>query len=46
MPSSIPSPARRIGTTMGLGSLRRTPVVVVTGVRISFGSVRTCRVAS
>ncbi len=46
MPSSIPSPARRIGTTSGRGSLMRRPVVVVTGVRISTGSVRTARVAS
>ena len=31
MPSSMPSPARRIGTTSGRGSLILTPVVVVTG---------------
>jgi hypothetical protein len=46
MPSSIPSPARRIGTTSGRGWLRVTPMVVVTGVWISTGSTRTARVAS
>ena len=46
IPSSIPRPARRIGTTIGRGSLIFTPWVVVTGVWISMGSTRTLRVAS
>ena len=46
MPSSIPRPARRIGTMSGTGWLMRTPVVVVTGVSISMFSTRTSRVAS
>ncbi len=46
MPSSMPRPARRMGTTRGRGSARRTPTVVVTGVSISCGSTRTSRVAS
>ncbi len=46
MPSSMPRPARRIGTTIGRGSLMRTPTVVVTGVVISCGETRTLRVAS
>ncbi len=46
MPSSIPSPARRIGTTSGLGEASRMPVVGATGVVISTASVRTSRVAS
>ena len=32
MPSSMPSPARRIGTTIGLGWARYTPVVGPTKV--------------
>ena len=40
MPSSIPSPARRIGTTSGRGSPILTPVVRVTGVSISMGETR------
>jgi hypothetical protein len=46
MPSSIPRPARRIGTTSGFGAASRTPVVGATGVVISTASVRTSRVAS
>ena len=46
MPSSIPSPARRIGTTSGRGSLIFTPIVSVTGVVIRTGATRTFRVAS
>ena len=46
MPSSIPRPARRIGTTSGLGAARRMPVVGATGVVMSYGSTRTSRVAS
>ncbi len=46
MPSSMPSPARRIGTTRGRGWESRTPVVAVTGVSMSTCSVRTSRVAS
>jgi hypothetical protein len=46
MPSSMPRPARRIGTTSGRGSSMRTPMVVVTGVWISIGATRTLRVAS
>ena len=34
MPSSMPSPARRIGTTSGRGWESFTPVVPVTGVLI------------
>ena len=46
IPSSIPSPARRIGTTSGLGAASLTPVVGATGVTMSTGSTRTSRVAS
>jgi hypothetical protein len=46
MPSSIPSPARRIGTTIGRGSEIFTPMVLVTGVVISTGETLTLRVAS
>ena len=46
MPSSIPSPALRIGTTIGRGSLIFTPIVSDTGVWISMGSTFTDRVAS
>ena len=46
MPSSMPSPARRIGTMSGLGLLSLMPVVGATGVSISNGSTRTSRVAS
>ena len=46
MPSSMPSPARRIGTTRGRGLAIARPVVRVTGVSISTCSVRTFRVAS
>ena len=45
-PSSIPSPARRIGTTIGLGLLSLVPVIMVTGVSISTGATATLRVAS
>ena len=34
MPSSMPRPARRIGTTSGVGAASRTPVVGPTGVVI------------
>ena len=46
MPSSIPSPARRIGTTSGLGSLIASPCVSATGVVMVTAWVRTLRVAS
>ena len=46
MPSSMPRPARRIGTTMGPGSARRRQWAVATGVAISTFSTRTSRVAS
>ena len=46
MPSSMPRPARRMGTTSGRGSAMATPMVVVTGVWISFGVTRTLRVPS
>ena len=46
MPSNIPSPARRIGTTTGAGDAILIPVVFVTGVVISTCCVRTSRVAS
>ena len=46
IPSSIPSPARRIGTTSGFGAASLTPVVGATGVTISYGATRTSRVAS
>ncbi len=46
MPSSIPRPARRIGTTSGLGRARATPSVVVSGVVTVVGSMRTSRVPS
>ena len=42
----MPSPARRIGTTIGLGFVSRVPVMVVTGVSISTGATATLRVAS
>ena len=46
MPSSIPSPARRIGTTSGFGSLIASPCVSATGVVMVTAWVRTLRVAS
>ena len=46
MPSSIPRPARRIGTTRGLGRVRATPSVAVSGVVTVVGSMRTSRVPS
>ena len=46
MPSSIPRPARRIGTMSGRGLLIARPVVGATGVSICTDSTRTCRVAS
>ena len=46
MPSSMPSPARRIGTTSGFGVARWMPVVAATGVSMSKGAMRTSRVAS
>lgn len=46
MPSSMPRPARRIGTTSGRGWESLTPVVRETGVWMSTCSVRTSRVAS
>ena len=46
IPSSIPSPARRIGTTSGRGRASRKPVVSVTGVSIRTSSMATSRVAS
>ena len=46
MPSSMPRPALRIGTTMGRGSARRRQRASATGVVISTSSVRTSRVAS
>jgi putative tRNA adenosine deaminase-associated protein len=46
MPSSMPRPARRIGTTSGFGADSRTPWAGATGVRTSVGSTRTSRVAS
>ena len=46
MPSSMPSPARRIGTTSGVGLVNAVPMVVLTGVSMVTGSVRTSRVAS
>ena len=46
IPSSMPSPARRMGTTSGRGRVSSTPVVVVIGVFTSTGSTRTSRVAS
>jgi hypothetical protein len=46
MPSSMPRPARRIGTTSGFGSLISVPIVSVTGVWMVIGCTRTERVAS
>ena len=46
MPSSMPSPARRIGTTSGLGVASLVPSVGATGVTMLIGSVRTSLVAS
>ncbi|CAB4367056.1 unannotated protein [freshwater metagenome] len=46
MPSSIPRPARKIGTTTGRGSAKTNPLVSVTGVLIFIVVVRTSRVAS
>ena len=46
IPSSMPSPARRMGTTRGRGVASRIPVVGATGVTMSAGSTRTSRVAS
>ncbi len=46
MPSSMPRPARRIGTTKGRGFDSRTPMVFWIGVSISTGSTRTASVAS
>ena len=46
MPASIPSPARRIGTTSGRGAASFTPSVWATGVVMCTGTVRTSRVAS
>ena len=37
IPSSMPRPARRIGTTSGFGADSRTPVVGATGVSIVGG---------
>src|SRR5699024_10209253 len=45
-PSSMPRPARRIGTTIGLGLDSLVPVIVVTGVSIWIGATATLRVAS
>ena len=46
MPSSIPSPARRMGTTIGRGWASFTPTQSVIGVRTVCGVTRTSRVAS
>ena len=46
MPSSIPKPARKMGTTTGRGSANTNPVVAVTGVLMEIDVVRTSRVAS
>ena len=46
MPSSIPSPARRMGTTSGRGSASASPFAFATGVSTVTGVVRTLRVAS
>ena len=46
MPSSIPSPARRIGTTSGRGSASARPFASATGVWTVTAVVRTLRVAS
>ena len=46
MPASMPSPARRIGTTKGCGRESRTPVIFWIGVSISAGSTRIWSVAS
>lgn len=43
IPSSIPSPARKIGTTSGFGRTVEKPVVGATGVSMSNGSGRECR---
>ncbi len=46
MPSSIPRPARRIGTTIGRGVASLTPVAEATGVSIATSRTATSRVAS
>ena len=46
MPSSMPRPARRIGTSSGRGVASLMPRAVVTGVSTSTSSTRTSRVAS
>ena len=46
IPSSMPRPARRTGTTSGSGFASRQPVAGATGVVTSNGSVRICRVPS
>ena len=46
MPSSMPSPARRIGTTIGRGSASLTPMAGATGVVTATRSTRISRVAS
>ena len=46
MPSSIPKPARRIGTTTGVGFDISTPFIGATGVLICFGLTLISRVAS
>jgi len=46
MPSSMPRPARRIGTTIGRGFASSVPIVAATGVSISTSCTRTSRVAS
>src|SRR5665648_145534 len=46
MPASMPRPARRMGTTIGLGSAMCVPMVDAIGVTTSRCSVRTSRVAS
>ncbi len=45
-PSSMPRPARRMGTTSGFGSLRVRPSAGATGVCTVMVSTRTSRVAS
>ena len=46
IPLSMPSPARRMGTTMGRGSAISTPVVSATGVVMVTGCTRSESVAS
>ena len=47
MPSSMPMPARRIGTISGLGAASLTPWAGATGVwTVDLGATRTSRVAS